>query len=147
MEKINENDLKNVLFICKHNSARSQMAEGYMQSRYGDRFMAYSAGTEITRINPVAVRVMKEIDIDISHQYSKALIDFIGKKIDVVITVCDGADSTCPFFPNAETVIHQSFSDPSQITGNEEEIRAAFRSTRDEIIAFIDAFAATDTMG
>jgi len=130
---------KKILFICTHNSARSQMAEGYMNAQYGDRFEAFSAGTEATRVHPVAIEVMKEIGIDISQHRSKVPDEFFGQGIGTVVTVCDSAQGVCPFFPGAKEVIHQSFPDPSAFTGTEEEVRAGFRRVRDEIILWIDA--------
>jgi arsenate reductase len=128
-----------ILFICTHNSARSQMAEGYMNAKYGDLFATFSAGTEATRVHPMAIAVMQEIGIDISGHRSKLLDEFFGKEIDIVVTVCDSAQGICPFFPGAKEVIHQSFPDPSAFTGSDEEVRAGFRRVRDEIILWIDA--------
>jgi len=130
---------KKVLFICTHNSARSQMAEGYMNAKYGDRYEVFSAGTEVTRVHPSAIEVMKEIGIDISGHHSKLIDDLFGKGIETVVTVCDSAQKACPFFPGAQEVIHQSFPDPSAFTGSDEEIRDGFRHVRDEIIRWIDA--------
>ena len=130
---------KKVLFICTHNSARSQMAEGYMHAKYDDRYEAFSAGTEATRVHPKAIEVMKEIGIDISSHRSKLLDEFFGKGIETVITVCDSVQGACPFFPGAKNVIHQSFPDPSGFQGSDEQVRAGFRSVRDGIIRWIDA--------
>ena len=129
-----------VLFICTHNSARSQMAEGYMKAKYGDRYEVFSGGTEVTRVHPMAIAVMKEIGIDISQHRSKLIDEFFGFGIETVVTVCDAANKACPFFPGAKEVIHQSFPDPSAFTGTEEEIRDGFRRLRDEIIQWIDKF-------
>jgi len=131
--------MKRVLFICTHNAARSQMAEGYLRARYGDRYEAFSAGTVATGVHPLAVRVMAELGIDISGHRSKDLGGFIGEKMDVVVTVCDSAQATCPMFPWAKSTVHASFPDPSAATGTEEERLAVFRSIRDEIAAWIDA--------
>ncbi|PKG31283.1 arsenate reductase ArsC [Methanoregula sp.] len=130
---------KKVLFICTHNSARSQMAEGYMNVKYGDRYEAFSAGTEVTRVHPMAIEVMKEIGIDISGHRSKLIDEFFGKGIETVVTVCDSAQKACPFFPGAQEVIHQSFTDPSAFKGSDEEVRAGFHRVRDEMIRWIDA--------
>jgi arsenate reductase len=130
---------KKVLFICTHNSARSQMAEGYLNAKYGDRFGAFSGGTEAIRVHPMAIEVMKEIGIDISGHRSKLIDEFFGTGIDTVVTVCDAANRACPFFPGAKDVVHQSFPDPSGFTGSEEEIRAGFRRVRDEIVRWVDA--------
>ena len=134
-----------VLFICMHNSARSQMAEGYMNAKYGDRYEVFSGGTETTRVHPMAIEVMKEIGIDISGYRSKLIDEHYGKGIETVVTVCDSARKACPFFPGAQEEIHQSFQDPAALTGNDEEVRAGFRRVRDEIIRWIDAtFAGAD---
>ena len=128
-----------VLFICTHNAGRSQMAEGYLRAHYGDRYEAFSAGTVVSTVSPLTVRVMKEVGVDISNQRSKDLGAFIGEEMDVVATVCDAAAATCPMFPGAKRTIHASFPDPSAATGTEEERLAVFRSIRDEIAAWIDA--------
>lgn len=130
---------KKILFICTHNSARSQMAEGYMNAKYGDRYEAFSAGTEVTRVHPMAIEVMKEIGIDISGHRSKLIDEFSGKGIETVVTVCDSANKACPFFPGAKEMFHQSYPDPSAFKGSDEEIRARFRIVRDAIIRRIDA--------
>jgi arsenate reductase len=130
---------KKILFICTHNSARSQMAEGYMNATYGERYEVFSGGTEVTRVHPIAIEVMKEIGIDISGHRSKHIDEHFGKGIETVVTVCDSAQKACPFFPGAKDVIHQSFTDPSGFTGTDEEVRAGFRKVRDEIIQWIDA--------
>ena len=123
---------KKILFICTHNSARSQMAEGLLNSLYGDYFEAYSAGTAPGEVNPYAVKVMGEIGIDISKHYSKKVDGFAGTTFDYVVAVCSGADKSCPFFPGGE-YIHKSFEDPSNFKGAEDEILEKFRIVRDEI--------------
>ena len=127
-----------VLFICTHNSARSQMAEGYLKNQYGDRYSAYSAGTKITSVHPLAIEVMAEIGIDITNHRSKPLLEFFDKNIDIVVTVCEGAKSVCPVFPGAKKTIHQGFTDPSSFMGSDDEKLAIFRIIRDEIIRWID---------
>ncbi len=127
-----------VLFICTHNAARSQMAEGYLNAKYSDRYEGLSAGTEVTRVHPLAIRAMEEIGIDITHHRSKALIEFFDMDIDLVVTVCDSANAACPMFPGAKKMIHVSFPDPSGATGMQEEQMAVFRQVRDEIIHWID---------
>lgn len=129
---------RRVLFICSHNAARSQMAEGYLRAKYGDRYEALSAGTTATAIHPLAVQVMDEIGIDIAAHQSKDLGQFIGQEMDVVVTVCDAAQGICPMFPWAKETIHVGFSDPAAVTGTSEEQVTAFRSVRDEIAAWID---------
>jgi arsenate reductase len=122
-----------VLFICTHNSARSQMAEGLLRSLYGDRYDSFSAGTEPRGVNPFAIEAMNETGIDITSHYSKSTDEFKGLEFDHVVTVCDHAKETCPFFPGANNYIHKSFTDPSAVEGTEEEQRAMFRYVRDEI--------------
>jgi len=128
-----------ILFICTHNSARSQMAEGYMNAKYGDRFETFSGGTEIARVNTMAIAVMKEIGIDISGHRSKLIDEHFGKGIETVIMVCDGAQGACPFFPGAKTVIHVDFPDPSSCKGTPDVCLLQFREVRDAIILWIDA--------
>jgi arsenate reductase (thioredoxin) len=122
-----------VLFLCTHNSARSQMAEGLLRHLAGDRFEAFSAGTEATRVRPLAIMAMEEIGIDISGQESKTLDRYLNEPFDCVITVCDDANEACPFFPGAQSRLHWSFEDPSRAEGSEEERLAVFRSVRDRI--------------
>ena len=129
---------KKVLFICTHNSARSQMAEGLLNAFYGDRYEAYSAGTDPSQVNPYAIKAMAEIGIDISFHRSKSLEEFRGKKIDYVVTVCDQAKGACPFFPGAREYLHKSFDDPSKFQGTNDEILARVREVRDEIRAWIE---------
>jgi arsenate reductase len=130
---------KKILFICTHNSARSQMAEGYMKAKYSDRYAVFSAGTEATHVHPMAIAVMQEIGIDISGYRSKVIDELFGKGIETVVTVCDSAQKACPFFPGAKEEIHQSFPDPSAFSGTDAEIRVGFRRVRDDIIRWIDA--------
>ena len=122
-----------VLFLCTHNSARSQMAEGLLRNLAGDRFEAMSAGTEATHVRPLAIRAMDELGIDISGQESKTLERYLGEPFDFVITVCDDANEACPVFPGAKRRLHWSFEDPAQATGSEEERLRVFQSVRDEI--------------
>ncbi|MCM2465117.1 arsenate reductase ArsC [Methanoculleus oceani] len=128
---------KRVLFVCTHNSARSQMAEGYLNTRYGDRYQAFSAGTAPGTLNPHAIRAMAEIGIDISGHRSKDLGEFDEQEMDLLVAVCEGG--LCPFFPWAKEEIHQEFPDPSRLTGTDEEIMAGVRRIRDEITGWIDA--------
>jgi arsenate reductase len=127
-----------VIFICTHNSARSQMAEGYLRARYSDKFEAGSAGTEVREVHPGAIQVMKEIGIDISGHRSKLIDEFFDRGADVVVTLCDSAQQSCPFLPGAKTVIHAGFPDPSACAGTPEECLTQFRMVRDAIIAWID---------
>jgi arsenate reductase (thioredoxin) len=130
-----------VLFLCTHNSARSQMAEGWLRHRYGDRFEAYSAGTEATRVRSLAIQAMAEVGVDILGRESKTLERYLGQPWDYVITVCDRANETCPFFPGAQQRRHWSLPDPSQAAGTEEERLAVYRQVRDALHERIDAFA------
>jgi arsenate reductase (thioredoxin) len=122
-----------VLFLCSHNSARSQMAEGLLQSWGGDRFEVHSAGTEATEVRPLAITAMAEIGIDISGHTSKAVQRYQGQQFDAAVTVCADAKEACPYFPNARRQIHWSFDDPSAATGTENEQLAVYRRVRDEI--------------
>ena len=130
------NKKKKVLFLCYHNSCRSQIAEGFLKAFFKDRYESFSAGVQPTSINPYAVEVMKEIGIDISDQYSKSVEEFQDKKFDYVVTVCDNAKEKCPFY-NGKKMIHKNFEDPSQINGDIEDILYEFRKLRDEIKRFI----------
>lgn len=124
--------MKDILFICTHNSARSQMAEGLVNALYPDRFRAFSAGTERSTVKPFAIEALKRMGIDISHHRSKSIEEFKGRLFDIVVTVCDHARETCPFFPGKK-VIHRSFTDPSNVKGTDEEKLNAFIKVRDEI--------------
>ena len=119
--------------MCTHNSARSQMAEGLLRHLTGDRFEAYSAGTEATHVRPQALRVMGELGIDISGQESKTLDRYLGEPFDYVITVCDDAKEACPFFPGAAQRLHWSLPDPAAAEGTEDERLEVFRSVRDRL--------------
>ena len=122
-----------VLFLCTHNSARSQMAEGLLRQFAGDRFEVYSAGTEATVVRPQAIEVMREIGVDISGQESKTLEGYLEQPFDYVITVCDTANEACPVFPGAKRRLHWSFEDPAVAVGSEEGRLKVFRSVRDKI--------------
>jgi arsenate reductase len=130
--------LKSVLFICMHNSARSQMAEAFLNKLCGDRYKAKSAGITPTQINPYVVKVMAEIGIDLSTRRSKSILEFQGKTFDFVVTVCDAAREACPFFPG-EKEIHKSFPDPSAFKGSEEEILRKVKIVRDEIKEWVES--------
>lgn len=122
-----------VLFLCTHNSTRSQMAEGLLRQLAGDLFEAFSADTESTRVRPEAISVMAELGIDVSGQGSKTLDRYLGEPFDYVVTVRDQANEVCPFFPGAQERLHWSLPDPSSAGGAEEERLAAFRSVRDRL--------------
>jgi arsenate reductase len=124
---------KRILFLCTHNSARSQMAEGWLRHLGGDQFEAYSAGTEATHVRPLAIRAMAEVGIDISRQESKTLERYLQQPFDAVITVCDQANEACPVFSDAKERLHWSFPDPSRASGTEAEQLAVYRVVRDAI--------------
>ena len=138
---------KRVLFLCTHNSARSQMAEGLLRKMAGDRFDVFSAGTEQTRVHPLAVEAMSESGIDITGQTSKTLDAFAGQRFDYVITVCDRANESCPIFPGGTERLHWSFDDPSAATGTAEERLRAFRTIRDAIQQRLRIFITVTTRG
>jgi len=127
-----------VLFLCTGNSARSQMAEGYLRRVAGDRFGPLSAGIEPKELNPLAVEAMTEIGIDISHQKSQDVVNFLGQAIPYVITVCENARERCPIFPGTYKFLHCGFDDPAAAQGTREEKLAVFRRVRDEIARRID---------
>jgi len=127
-----------ILFICTHNSARSQMAEGLLRSLGGDQFEVFSAGTEATAVRPLAIKAMAELGIDISQQQSKTLDRYLHEPFDKVITVCDTAAEACPIFPGAVQRWHWSFEDPSKATGSEAEQLAVYRRVRDQIRSRIE---------
>jgi arsenate reductase len=129
--------VKRVLFLCVHNSARSQMAEGMLRHWGADRFEAASAGSVASEVRPLAIRAMAELGIDISRQVSKTSDVFAGQTFDYAITVCDESKEACPFFPGAHEQLHWAFDDPSVAGGTEAERLAAFRRVRDEIAARI----------
>jgi arsenate reductase len=122
-----------VLFLCTHNSARSQMAEGIFRALGGERVEAASAGTEVTRVHPLAIREMAERGIDIGAQRSKHLQEFLGQDFDYVVTVCDNARDACPVFPGAAERLHWSLPDPSAVEGDEPVRAAAFRRVADDL--------------
>jgi arsenate reductase len=126
-----------VLFLCMNNSARSQMAEGLLQTIYGNRFEAFSAGVKPTKVNPYAIEVLKELGIDISNHISKSIEEYRDITFDYVITVCDIAKESCPFFPGNK-VIHKSFKDPSENQKDVVETLQEFRTVRDEIKTWIE---------
>jgi arsenate reductase len=127
-----------ILFICVHNSARSQMAEGLINALYGDRFEAVSGGTAATRVHRAAIETMAEIGIDISGHHSKSIDVFEGRRFDYVVMVCDDKQADCPFFPGGKNYIHHAFDDPAACTGTDKEVLACFRRSRDEIKTWIE---------
>ncbi len=148
--KISREDYKKkIIFLCYHNSARSQMAEGLLREMHGDDYEVFSAGIEATELDSRAVRVMNEIGIDISGQYSKTVREYRDIVFDIAVTVCDKARQNCPICstplefppdqpkpeeqPSARKVIHRSFEDPADASGSEEEQLVVFRRVRDEL--------------
>jgi arsenate reductase (thioredoxin) len=130
-----------ILFLCTGNSCRSQMAEAWTRYLKGDLIEAYSAGTEPKGIDPRAVKAMAEVGIDISHQRSKSTIKLIDIEFDFVITLCDDAQQSCPFFPAKTAIIHHRFDDPPTLAKDarsEEEAMGHYRRVRDEIRSFVE---------
>jgi len=147
-------DKMKVLFLCEHNSARSQMAEGLLRHLYGEKYEVFSAGASPTQVNPFAVKVMAEIGIDISKQYSKSIEEFRNKEIDLVVSVCRSSPkllcSLCSSpivlgkpeiinttIPGAKRYLRHGFNDPSEADGSDEEKTETFRRTRDDIKQWI----------
>lgn len=129
-----------VLFVCTHNSSRSQMAEGLVNALYGDTFQACSAGTEPATVNRFAIAAMHELEIDITHHRSKHVNDVTPPLMDYVVTVCDSARDSCPHVASRKRNVHQSFRDPSSVRGSDDEKLAAFREVRDQIREWLDTF-------
>ena len=133
-----------VLFLCTGNSARSQMAEGWLRHLAGERFEAFSAGTHPVGLNPGSVEAMAEVGVDISQYRSKNASEFLSQSFDYVITVCDRAKETCPRWSGAVRLIHWSFDDPAAVSDTTER-RQVFRRVRDEIAASVREFLAMTT--
>ena len=132
-----------ILILCTGNSCRSHLAEGILRAAVGEAAEVASAGSDPAGyVHPMAVEVMKEIEIDISAQTSKHLDEFLQREVHTVITVCGNADQACPIFPGQAEKHHWPFDDPAKATGSEEEIRAVFRRVRDEIRVKFEAYAA-----
>ena len=126
--------MKRVLVLCTGNSCRSQMAEGFVNHLLAGRFEARSAGTQpAERVHPLAVRAMHEVGIDISHGRPDHVDAYVREPWDLVVTVCDAARETCPWFPRPAARLHACFDDPAAAKGSEEERMAVFRRVRDEI--------------
>ncbi len=129
---------KKVLFLCTHNSARSQIAEGLLRFLRGDRYEAHSAGTQPSRLNPYVKKAMEELGIDMSAHRSKKVDEYIEEEFDYIVTVCDHAKEACPYLPGGKKYLHKSFTDPSGFSGTDDEIMAGVRRVRDEIMAWIE---------
>ena len=135
------NNKKRVLILCTGNSARSQMAEGFLREMGGNNFEVESAGIDPSKVRSEAIEAMREIDIDISGHRSKSADEFVGQQFDYIITVCDNAKETCPIFPGKATRIHQSFEDPPPETVGDYPSRLKiFRRVRDEISEWLYLF-------
>lgn len=128
---------KRILVLCTGNSARSQMAEGFLRQFLGDSFEVYSAGTAPGIVRPEAIAVMNEAGIDISSQWSKSVNEYTGSRFDYVLTVCDNAREACPYFPAETKMIHHGFEDPAVVGGDENSRLEAFRRVRDAIREYI----------
>ncbi|MDQ7824225.1 MAG: arsenate reductase ArsC [Candidatus Eremiobacteraeota bacterium] len=130
-----------ILYLCTGNSARSQMAEAWTRHLKGGILEPYSAGIEAHGINPLTVEVMKEAGIDISGQRSKTSLELLkeGVKVDYVVTLCDDARASCPFFPAQVKVLHHGFRDPAKAEGSHEDRLKVFREVRDEIRAYVES--------
>ena len=130
-----------ILFVCIHNSARSQMAEAFINRKYSDNFESESAGIEPGELNPIVVQAMKERDIDISGNIPQSVHDKLSTSYNYVITVCDETNAErCPLFPGRGERLHWGFPDPSALTGTDEEKLEGTRNIRDEIEEKIDEF-------
>jgi arsenate reductase (thioredoxin) len=129
---------KKVLFICKNNSGRSQMAEALLENTYGDHYQVYSAGSHPTKISPLTIEVLNEIGIDISHKCSKSLNEFQEAYFDYVASLCGDKDEVCPVFLNGKTYLHHGFPDPRSFKGDKNTKRDFFRKIRDEIQAWLE---------
>jgi arsenate reductase (thioredoxin) len=125
--------MQRVIFLCTHNSARSQMAEGLLRNLGNGEYEVVSAGTEATFVRPLAIKAMAEIGADISGHSSKTLNEFVNQPFDYVITVCDAANEACPYFSGGKKRLHWSFPDPSKATGTEAEQLAVYREVREAI--------------
>jgi arsenate reductase len=127
-----------VLFVCTANAVRSQMAEGLLREKYGDRFEVFSAGTHLAKVSVLAIEVMREIGIDISHHRSKTFAEYSGVSFDLAVTLCSNANVICPVIYGAKKTIHHGFADPHLIPGTDEVILDGYRRVRNEIASWID---------
>ena len=132
-----------ILILCTGNSCRSHIGEGFLRAALGDQANVQSAGSNPAgHVHPLAIQVMAEVGIDISHHRSKSLNEFLPQRVETVITVCGNADQACPIFPGQVNRHHWGFDDPAQATGSEAEQLAVFRRVRDEIRRVFEAYAA-----
>lgn len=128
--------MKRILVLCTGNSCRSQIAEGYLRKFAGDKAEVYSAGIETHGVNPKAVAIMAEDGIDISNHASNNINEYLDIKFDLVLTVCDHANETCPYFPTYAKKLHHNFPDPAKAQGSSEEVMDEFRRVRELIKAY-----------
>ena len=135
-----------VIFICTGNSCRSQIAEGLLRKDAEDRFDIFSAGSDPSRLHPAAISVMEEWGIDISHQKSESIDNFIDNNFDIIITVCDNANQSCPVFPNEKIRIHWSIKDPFHGWSDNQEVLPPYRIARDELKKRIDEFLSSENI-
>jgi arsenate reductase len=126
-----------VLFLCTENACRSQMAEGLVNHDLAGQVQAFSAGVRPTRVNPMAIQVMAELGIDISHHRSKSVDDLAGEQFDLVITVCDQAQEQCPIFPGGTEVMHVGFPDPARSSGSERIFRKVRDALREQLVPLL----------
>ena len=136
--------MSKVLFVCTGNSARSIMAEALLRHHGGERFEVHSAGTEPRGVNPLTLQALSAVGVDASAARSTSVTDYLGQAFDHVITVCDRARETCPYFPGAGERLHWDFDDPAEASGSEDERLAVFERVRDEIDERVRTFAATE---
>ena len=139
--------MKNVLVLCTGNSCRSQLAEGYLKYFAKNNAKIYSAGIEVHGVNPRAIKVMAEDGIDISGQTSNNIEEYFDVPFDYVITVCDHAKESCPYFPTQAIKLHHNFPDPAKATGTDEEIMAEFRKTRNLVKVYMEDFVNKNLKG
>ena len=135
-----------VIFICTGNSCRSQIAEGLLRKEAEDRFDIFSAGSDPSRLHPAAISVMQEWGIDISHQKSESIGNFIDNNFDIIITVCDNANQSCPVFPNEKIRLHWSIKDPFHGWSDNQEFLPPYRIARDELKKRIDEFLSSENI-
>lgn len=130
--------MKNILVLCTGNSCRSQMTHAYLEKKFKSVANIYSAGIETHGVNPLAVAILKEDGIDISHHTSNHVEEYIDIPFDLILTVCDHANENCPYIPGQAKRIHHNFTDPSKLKGTQKEIHDAFEKTREEIKAYVE---------
>ena len=132
--------MKKIIFICTGNACRSQMAHGFLHHYKSDKYKVFSAGTNPTRVHPAAIKVMSELDIDISNHTSNHINNYLNRGIDIVITVCDDAKQKCPIFPDIQNIIHWSIKDPFINWSDEDNLLGSYRKARKIILKKIKEF-------